>query len=254
MTHHKKQLLYPLLWLCLWLLSLLALTADASTNKDSGDGDRLAHANSWKFDVFLDESKIGYHHFSSEIIDGVEHITSKAEFNVRFMFFTIYHYHHSNQEQWRNGCLVKLESSTDDNGDKQFVKLTRDNEQSRIETGQTLLSSEDCIRSFSYWNLSQLDTSTLLNSQTGELMKVSLEKMGSQTLGKEQSFIEASKYKLVGKDIEITLWYTQDNQWLALQSITKNGGVIRYQLEQAIPQDASDQSKLNNRERTNESL
>lgn len=254
MTHHNKQLLYPLLWLCLWLLSLLALNADASTNNDSSGGDSVAQANSWKFDVFLDDSNIGYHDFSSEIIDGIEHITSEAEFNVRFMFFTVYHYRHSNQEQWRNGCLLRLESSTDDNGDKQFVKLSRDNKQSRIETGQTLLTTEDCIRSFSYWNLSQLDASTLLNSQTGELMNVSLEKLGTETLDKDQSFIEASKYKLVGKDIEITLWYTQDNQWLALQSITKNGSLIRYQLKPATSQDTSDQSRLDNRERTNESL
>lgn len=254
MTHHKKQLFYPLLWLCLWLLSLLAFNADASTNNDSTSGNKVAQQNSWKFDVFLDDSKIGYHHFSSEVIDGIEHITSVAEFNVRFMFFTIYQYRHSNQEQWRDGCLVKLESSTDDNGDKQFVKLIRDNKQSRIDTGKMLLTTEDCVRSFSYWNLSQLDVPILLNSQTGELMKVSLQKLGNETLGKDQSSINASKYKLAGKDIEITLWYTQNNQWLALQSITKNGSVIRYQLKPATSQDASDQSKLNNRERANEFL
>lgn len=224
MNHHDKNPLYPSLWLCLCLLSLLAFPGSASTAS-------TADKNSWHFDVFLDDSKIGYHHFSRETIDGAEHISSEAEFNVRFMFFTVYHYRHSNREQWRNGCLLKLESKTDDNGDQQFVKLSRDNQQSLIKTAQTQTSSSDCIRSFSYWKLSQLSESPLLNSQTGKLMDVSLRKLGKDTLLTPQASIETNRYQLVGKDIEIDLWYTQDHQWLALQSTTENGSLIRYQLK-----------------------
>jgi hypothetical protein len=239
MMHHDKQLLYPLLWLSLWLLSLLIFSADASA-KNTTD------KNSWQFDVFLDDSKIGYHHFSRETVDGVEHIISEAEFSVRFMFFTVYHYRHSSHEKWRNGCLLKLESKTDDNGDEQFVKLTRDSNQSRIETEKTQLTSDACIRSFSYWDLSQLNASSLLNSQTGKLMNVSLRKLGNETLLLPP--VEARRYQLVGEDIEIDLWYTQDNQWLALQSTTENGSLIRYQLKSAVTQGTADQSAQHNSE------
>lgn len=241
MMQHDKQLVYPLLWLCLCLLSLLAFPGSASTA-------RIADINSWQFDVFLDDSKIGYHHFSRETIDGAEHISSEAEFNVRFMFFTVYHYRHSNQEQWRNGCLLKLESKTDDNGDQLFVKLNRDRQQTHIETANSKTESNECIRSFSYWNLSQLDTSPLLNSQTGELMDVSLRKLGKDTLPGQQAGIETNRYQLVGKDIEIDLWYTQDHQWLALQSTTENGSRIRYQLKSIIAETPLNSSPQQNRE------
>jgi predicted 3-demethylubiquinone-9 3-methyltransferase (glyoxalase superfamily) len=241
MTHQDKQLLYPLFWLGLWLLSLLAFSADASTHN-------ATDKDSWQFDVFLDDSKIGYHHFSRETADGVEHIISEAEFNVRFMFFTVYHYRHSSHEKWRNGCLLKLESKTDDNGDEQFVKLNRNSKQSRIETERTQLTSDECIRSFAYWDLSQLDTSILLNSQTGKLMNVSLRKLGKETLQQHQSPVEARHYQLVGEDIEIDLWYTQDNQWLALQSTTESGSLIRYQLKPESSQDTADQPSQQNSE------
>ncbi len=239
MMHHDKKLFYPLLWLSLWLLSLLAFSANASTKNTSDK-------NNWLFDVFLDDSKIGYHHFSSETVDGVEHIISEAEFNVRFMFFTVYHYRHSSHEKWRNDCLQKLESRTNDNGNEQFVKLNRNSQQSRIETEQTQLISEACIRSFAYWDLSQLNTSSLLNSQTGELVNVSLHELGNETL--QLPPVEARRYQLVGEDIEIDLWYSQDNQWLALQSTTKNGSLIRYQLKPTGSQGTVDISAQQNRE------
>lgn len=245
MKQSDKQLnyplLWPLLWLCLWLLSLLTLSAHASTAK-------VTDKNNWHFDVFLDDSKIGYHHFSRETVDGVEQISSEAEFAVRFMFFTVYTYRHSNLEYWHDGCLVRLESKTDDNGDKQFVKLNRTNKQNRIETEQTQLISDGCIRSFSYWDLSQLQTSPLLNSQTGELMNVSLRKLGNETLQQHQPPVEARRYQLVGEDIEIDLWYTQDNRWLALQSTTENGRFIRYQLKSATAERTATSSDVENRE------
>lgn len=241
MMQHNKQLIYPLLWLCLWLLSLLAFSAYASTAK-------AAEKNSWQFDVFLDDSKIGYHHFSRETIDGLEQISSEAEFNVRFMFFTIYSYRHSNLEHWGNGCLVKLESRTDDNGDAQFVKLSRYDRQSIIETAQVRMTSDDCIRSFAYWNLSHLHASPLLNSQTGELMDIRLRKLGEETLQQYQDSVDTIRYQLVGKDIQIDLWYTQDEQWLALQSTTENGSHIRYQLKPATAEHTAIRSDVKNRE------
>jgi hypothetical protein len=242
MIKHDKQLLYPLLWLCLWLLSLLAFSAWASTSNTLVNEDSSEDKRSWKFDVFLDDSKIGYHHFSREHIDGFEYITSEAEFEVRFMFFTVYHYRHNNTEQWRNDCLVNLESSTDDNGDEQFVTLNRNNQKNQIITSKTKVTTNDCIRSFAYWNLSQLDASPLLNSQTGELMDVSLHKLGKETLQTQQPPIKTTRYQLVGDDIKIDLWYTQDNQWLALQSTTENGSLIRYQLKSDTSQGTSGQS------------
>jgi hypothetical protein len=241
MIKPDKQLIYPLLWLCLWLLSLLIFSAYASTAK-------AADKNSWQFDVFLDDSNIGYHHFSREIVDGVEQIRSEAEFNVRFMFFTVYSYRHSNLEHWQNGCLLKLESKTDDNGDEQFVKLKRNNRQSIIETAQTQVNSDDCIRSFAYWNLSHLEASPLLNSQTGELMDIRLRELGKESLQQHQSTVDAIRYQLTGKNILIDLWYTQDGQWLALQSTTENGSLIRYQLKPATAERTADQSELQNRE------
>lgn len=235
-------------WQALCLLFLFTPLSMATSDNAGESSDNIVQKNSWKFDVFLDDSRIGYHYFSREYIDGIEHIISEAEFDVRFMFFSVYHYRHSNHEQWRDGCLIKLESNTNDNGDEQFVKLSRSNQQNRIETTLTEVTSDGCIRSFSYWDLTQLNVSPLLNSQTGELMDVKFKKQGNETLQSQQMSIEATRYQLTGKDIEIDLWYTQDKQWLALQSTTRNGSLIRYQLKPAISQSTNNKSRLHDQE------
>ena len=42
--------------------------------------------------------------------------------------------------------------------------------------------------------------------------------------------VEAMRFKLTADDVDLTLWYSSDNEWLALRSIAKGGHVIRYEL------------------------
>ena len=40
----------------------------------------------------------------------------------------------------------------------------------------------------------------------------------------------ARRYKVTAKDIDLVLWYSDDDQWVGLQSIAKSGHIIRYEL------------------------
>jgi hypothetical protein len=42
--------------------------------------------------------------------------------------------------------------------------------------------------------------------------------------------VEAQRYKVTAKDIDLLVWYADNDQWVALESVAKTGHVIRYEL------------------------
>ena len=80
-----------------------------------------------------------------------------------------------------------------------------------------------------------LNSERLLNTQTGEYETVSVTDLGMGLLSiDEDEEIEARHFRLFCKDMTIDLWYTRDMHWLALESVTESGAVLRY-LPETIP-------------------
>ena len=58
--------------------------------------------------------------------------------------------------------------------------------------------------------------------------------MGTGVLSFEEQEIEARHFRLVCENMTIDLWYTQEMHWLALESVTESGAVLRY-LPETLP-------------------
>ena len=89
---------------------------------------------SWNFVAYLDDEEIGYHNFEVVQNNGELVVKTQAKFDVSFMFIPLYSYEHKNTEIWRNNCLISLDSSTLDDGEKLFVNLSNKNGNTRIIT------------------------------------------------------------------------------------------------------------------------
>ena len=77
----------------------------------------------WEFEVLLDARPIGTHRF--EVVDagnGLQSVSSEADFAVKLLGFTVYRYHHLAKEQWRADCLSAVNARTDDDGEVTVVK------------------------------------------------------------------------------------------------------------------------------------
>lgn len=184
----------------------------------------------WNFRVLLDDREIGYHEFRVVSEGPTQRIQSSARFDVKFLFFNAYSYRHSNTEIWRNGCLDRIESSTDANGDEIAVAGSLGDagfELYGAEGNQVLANG--CVRTFAYWNPSLLRAESLLNAQTGELMPVSVEEYGADMLQVGDREIPTRRLQITLKEGVIDLWYHLDTgRWLALEAPTEGGRTLRY--------------------------
>ena len=192
----------------------------------------LLQAKDWVFDVYLDKSKIGTHAF----IFNDNTLTSKAKFNVKVLFIEAYKYDHSAKEQWAGDCLSTLEANTTENKVVTKVNGKLDAGAFNVRNGSLGQALPACVMTFAYWNPKILDQTKLLNPQNAEYLDTTVTKLGAAKTDVRGKPTETTHYKITGavkgvKKLNIELWYNQDNDWVALKSVTPEGYNIIYKLK-----------------------
>ncbi|MES1988125.1 MAG: DUF6134 family protein [Pseudomonadota bacterium] len=189
-------------------------------------------AKEWAFDVYLDKNKIGLHTFT---LNESKELISTAKFNVKVLFINAYQYDHKAIEQWQGDCLSSLESHTLENKVETNIKAKLSRQEFAVDDGKVKQKLPACTMTFAYWNPKILQQSKLLNPQNGEWLDTKFTNLGIETIEVKNKKVEASHYKLDGSlngksKLKIELWYSENNEWLALKSITPEGYTINYKL------------------------
>lgn len=193
-------------------------------------GASVAESRSWEFEVSLDGSPIGYHNFELvEDANGRE-VISEARFDVRFLFFNAFTYRHKNRESWQGNCLASIESQTRQNSERFAVNGEREASRFTIKADGGDKVLDPCIMSFAYWDPTFLEQSKLLNPQSGEYLSVNVENLGRQEIVVRGTTMLASAYRVTARATELVVWYSDDDEWLGLESVAKGGRIIRYEL------------------------
>jgi hypothetical protein len=208
-------------------IALLAVTLSISVLTSSN-----ALAKEWAFDVYLDKSNIGQHTFN---LNEANELTSKAKFNVKVLFIQAYQYDHKAVEKWNADCLTSLEAHTVENKVTSDVKGKLSESAFVVDDGKNKQKLPSCSMTFAYWNPKIIEQSKLLNPQNAEWLDTKFTKIGMETIDVKGKKIDAMHYKLDGSldgknKLKIELWYTADNDWVALKSITPEGYTINYKL------------------------
>ena len=192
----------------------------------------ILHAKEWAFDVYLDKSKIGTHTFTFN--DNT--LVSKAKFNVKVLFIEAYKYDHSAKEQWQGDCLVSLDAHTVENKVTTDVKGDSSGGSFNLIPARASQKFPSCVMTFAYWNPKILEQKQLLNPQNAEYLNTTVEKQANETMMVKGKPTETTHYKLKGalegkNKLNIELWYNQNNDWVALKSVTPEGYNIIYKLK-----------------------
>jgi hypothetical protein len=189
----------------------------------------------WRFTVLLDGKPIGHHHV--DLSGGTAEIEYRSEtkLNVKVLFLTVFRYLHVDREIWRDDCLTKIESTTDDDGKAQFVRGAKGSASFTLATdrGDRELSAP-CVMTFAYWNPRVLSATQLMNAQTGEYAAVRIDALGRERVQVRGQQVDAEHFAIVGDKLNIELWYAARSEgigeWIALATKTERGGRLEYRL------------------------
>jgi hypothetical protein len=211
--------------------SALTVRADEVIAPDSpGQAGTDQTDREWRFRVFLDDKEIGFHHFFLEEQGETRVLRSVADFEYKLLFVKLYEYEHHNHEVWHGDCLNRIESSTDANGEPFAVQGERQDKAFLVRGSEGETSLPSCVMSFAYWNPEFLNQARLLNSQDGEYVEVQVSAPEFEELEIRGERRPSLRYRLAAGPLNLDLWYSEDREWLGLQSEARGGRLLRYEL------------------------
>ena len=188
-----------------------------------------AETQQFDFRVFLNDDEIGSQQVLLEQNANKDTVSIESELTVKVLFFNAYSYQHSAKEAWQDQCLVQLDSSSKEKGDRFFVNARGDQHGLSItsQSGKKKLSG--CIHSFAYWDIQRLKAEKLLNAQTGEYVPARFSPKGQTKLDNgNNKAVSVMHYVLHAEDTDINIFYDNDEQWVALQTKVKGGRTLSY--------------------------
>ena len=193
-------------------------------------GTVAANDQEWRFRVFLDDKEIGYHNFSLQAQEDQLQLQSEAKFEYRLLFVKLFGYEHENIETWDGNCLTEIKSKTDSNGEPFQVNGTLEGESFLLSGSAGESQLPPCSMSFAYWNPDFLEQDRLINVQNGEVLDIEVSEPERVELEVRGVLQPAYRYLLGAGEMKIELWYSVNNEWLALETDARGGRRLRYQL------------------------
>jgi hypothetical protein len=207
---------------------MLAGAVLASTDSASVEPGKL-----WRFQVYVNDKPVGLHEFRLQQRGGEQWLEIEANFEYKLLFVTLYRYQHRNQEVWQDGCLARIDSSTDANGKDFSVAGEQGSEGFTLQGSKGAATLPGCVQTFAYWNPDFLRAGQLLNSQDGEYLEVSVSEPSSDLIVVQGQAVTAQRYRLTAKKLKLDLWYSSDGEWLGLESTYDPDRRLRYELVSA---------------------
>jgi hypothetical protein len=204
--------------------------AQAGGTLSSPGAEAVAPADAWRFRVYLDDREIGYHNFYLQQSGDMRLLHSEANFEYRLMFVKLFHYEHENRETWNGDCLSSIESRTDSNGEPYRVDGQLETGHFRVDGSAGQATLPECVMSFAYWNPAFLEQGRLLNTQNGEYLDVDISAPVAESLTVRGEQQPSYRYRLEAGELRLDLWYSANDEWLALESEVRGGRKLRYEL------------------------
>lgn len=181
------------------------------------------------FSIVRKGDKIGSHiiHVHKEGATTKVNITTRSE--VKVLGIRAYHFEFDGEELWKDGKLVSMHTTTNDDGTKHTVSIKKKGKMLEV-TADGMISqvSADTIPS-SWWNSTTTSQDQLLDVLTGQMKKITVTKTNSEEVLVDKRSIKSDRYKIDG-ELSREVWYAKNGDLLR-QTLEKKGSKVTYILK-----------------------
>jgi len=194
---------------------------------DAGTDPQALYGAGIDFDVYRKGEKVGYHRvrFHRDSKDLI--VSSRFHLKIRFLFLTAFEYLYEAEGRWRDGHLQRLEAAVNDNGTQMSLAAERSGDLVAVKSADGTVTERAPIYPTNHWNVSVLPETRVLNTLTGEINDVRIERQGSEKVTTEAGEVSATRYAYTG-DLEADVWYDDAGRWVKLRFAARDGSVIEY--------------------------
>ena len=184
------------------------------------------------FEVLREGSPMGRHSIAFEERGEDLHVKIAIDLEVGLAFVTLFRYEHRNHEVWRDGRLISIETATDNDGDRFWVKGEATAEGFAVASTSGSYTAPADVIPTSYWNPRFVEQSQVLNTQDGRLIEVETRPVAEEQVEVVVGSVLATRYSTTG-ELALETWYTESGAWVKTAFEAK-GSEVEYVLESPL--------------------
>lgn len=191
-------------------------------------------AKTLDFTVYRDGSDIGTHSYAISQHGDETLVEVSTDIQVKVLFVTAYKFIHASKEVWKNGKLIQLNSTTDDDGDDKALNVKAQGDALTADSmvkGQDRRQTADAnVVPASLWKKDIVKQTAVLNTLDGTLMNINVEDLGIDEVEAGGAKIEAQHYSITG-ELTRELWFDGAGDLVRVRFPDKTGTEIVYALK-----------------------
>lgn len=156
-------------------------------------------------------------------------VSADLKVQVKVAFVTVYRFEQTRSETWQGDRLLALDTRTNDNGDKLFLKGHANANDFAIETEKGRFTAPLGLLPTGYWNVATVDQKRLIDVEDGRVLNISVTAGASEPLDLGSRQVTA-RYFQVGGDTDKELWYDPAGVLVKIRFKARDGSLIEYVL------------------------
>lgn len=177
------------------------------------------------FDVYREGSEFGEHAIRFERTqNGALIVNVEVELTAGLGPLTVFRYEHRAEEVWREGELVRLTASTLKDGERRHVDIERVDGDMLASAGKPIPE----LLPSSHWRGYDPAMQTVLSTETGQPMPVTVEDLGMDVVETASGPVRARHIRVTGT-LPMDLWYDASGRWVGC-AFEARGHFIEYVL------------------------
>lgn len=208
------------------LAALAALCLSTAATAAPSDAGRLV------FDVTRNGQPFGQHSITVSGAGDSLRAESRVALRASAGPITVFRLEQTCSETWSDGVLAGLNCSTLKDGRRIQVRGVSQNGRLRVTGAEGETSFPLGAFPTSWWTRPPAGTTILVDTQTGDPMRVRVTNMGRETIEVEGQRIQADRVRVQGT-LTVDLWYDASGRWVGCQ-FTARGQRVEYRLTTAL--------------------
>jgi len=183
------------------------------------------------FDIAHDGVVVGHHHVTFRQEGDKLVVHSELKIEVEMLFLTVYRYQQTRDEVWRDGKLIALASTADDDGTPRNIRGEAGPDGMKVTSGKDNWTLPAESIPASYWNISMVTgKGPLVDSMSGKVLNQTVVKLGQEKVRAGGRDIVATHYRLNAKRPR-DVWYDASGRWVKMRAIGRDGSVAEWVLK-----------------------
>jgi hypothetical protein len=185
------------------------------------------YGNEIHFDVYREGDMVGFHRVGFEKNGRNLFVRSNFQLAIDVLFFTAYRYLYQSEAKWVEGKLEALKASVDDDGSVFSLSAVRQGKHMNIRSTDGGFSADAPLIPTNHWNADVLGQTRVLNTLTGKINDVRIERRAREQVATERGQVAATHYAYTG-DLNTEVWYDDLGRWVKMRFNGPDGSAIEY--------------------------